>query len=130
QIASIIAMRTADDDVRRQARIYQKRRDVLMEGLERIGWPADKPLASMFVWARVPDKHLAGRDSIQFCMDMMDEAEVALAPGRAFGENGEGYVRIAMVENELRLKQAFRQLDRALNKRPQPKSPKSGKRKS
>jgi alanine-synthesizing transaminase len=117
QIASIIAMRECEEDIRRQGRIYQKRRDVLVAGLERLGWQAERPRASMFVWARVPDDHLAGRGTIQFCMDMMDEAGVALAPGRAFGETGEGYVRIAMVENELRLKQAVRQLDRVLNPR-------------
>jgi len=130
QIASIIAMRQADEDVRRQARIYQKRRDVVVAGLERIGWQADRPRAGMFVWARVLDKHLAGRDTIQFCMDMMDEAEVALAPGRAFGENGVGCVRIALVENELRLKQAIRQLDRALNKPRAAPRRKPAKRKS
>lgn len=117
QIASIIAMRQCEEDIRRQARIYQKRRDALLPGLERIGWLTDKARAGMFLWARVPDEHLAGRDTIRFCMDMMDEAEVALAPGRAFGENGEGFVRIALVENELRLRQAIRQLDRALNPR-------------
>jgi alanine-synthesizing transaminase len=130
QIASIIAMRQCDEDIRRQARIYQKRRDALMTGLSRLGWQAETPRASMFVWARVLDDHLAGRGTIQFCMDMMDEAEVALAPGRAFGENGEGYVRIALVENELRLKQAIRQLDRALNKQRATSSGGAGKRKS
>jgi len=69
----------------------------------------------MFVWARVRDEHLAGQSTIEFVMRMMEEAEVALAPGRAFGENGEGYVRIALVENEQRLRQAMRQLVRALN---------------
>jgi len=117
QIAAIIAMRHGEEDVRRQARTYQQRRDVLLAGLERLGWQAEKPRAGMFVWSRVPDEHLAGRDTIQFCMDMMDEAEVALAPGDAFGENGAGYVRIALVENELRLKQAVRQLARALSRR-------------
>ena len=69
----------------------------------------------MFVWARVKDEHLAGQSTIEFVMRMMEEAEVALAPGRAFGENGEGFVRIALVENEQPLRQAVRQLARALN---------------
>jgi alanine-synthesizing transaminase len=71
----------------------------------------------MFVWARVKDSHLAGQSTVDFALRMLEEAEVALAPGRAFGENGEGYVRIALVENEQRLQQAMRQLDRALNKK-------------
>lgn len=116
QIASIIAMRHCEEDVKRQARIYQQRRDVLIAGLSRLGWQAETPRAGMFVWAKISDEHLAGRDTIQFCMDMMDEAEVALSPGDAFGENGAKYVRIALVENELRLKQAMRQLSRALSK--------------
>jgi len=76
----------------------------------------------MFVWARISDAHLKGQSTIDFCLRMMDEAEVALAPGRAFGEHGEGYVRIALVENEQRLRQAMRNLDNALNPRkPKPK---------
>ncbi len=116
QIASIIAMRECDDDVDAQALVYQKRRDVVVDGLRRIGWEVESPRASMFVWAKVAPKHLAGEGSIDFAMRMIDEAEVSLAPGRAFGENGEGHVRIALVENEQRLRQAIRQLDRALNK--------------
>ena len=117
QIASIIAMRHCQEYVQAQAKIYQARRDVVLQGLERLGWQAERCRASMFVWARVKEEHLAGQGTIDFAMRMMEEAEVALAPGRAFGQNGEGYVRIALVENEHRLRQAMRQLDRALNKR-------------
>lgn len=116
QIASIIAMRHCEEDIRRQARIYQQRRDVVLAGIEKLGWRAEKPRAGMFIWAHVSPEHLGGRDTLQFCMDMMDEAEVALAPGDAFGENGAGCVRIAIVENDLRLKQAMRQLARVLVK--------------
>jgi alanine-synthesizing transaminase len=116
QIASIIALRHCREFVEEQARIYQSRRDVVLEGCRRLGWEAERCRASMFVWARVKDEHLAGQSTMDFTMRMMEEAEVALAPGRAFGENGEGYVRIALVENELRLKQAMRQLHRAVNK--------------
>ncbi len=116
QIASIIAMRQCQSDVKKQARVYQSRRDVVCQGVARIGWEVTPPRAGMFVWARVPDKHLAGQGTIDFAMRMMDQAEVALAPGRAFGENGEGYVRIALVENEQRLRQAIRQLGRVLNR--------------
>lgn len=116
QIASIIAMRHCDADVARQAKIYQDRRDVVVAGLRRLGWQVDSPRGGMFVWARVSEAHLAGQGTIDFTMRLMEEAEVSISPGRAFGENGEGYVRVALVENELRLKQAFRQMDRALNK--------------
>jgi alanine-synthesizing transaminase len=72
----------------------------------------------MFVWVKVSDAHLAAYhgNTIEFCLDMVDRAEVAMTPGGAFGELGEGYVRIAMVENSHRIRQAFRQLDRVLNK--------------
>jgi len=116
QIASIIAMRNCEDATAEQAMVYQARRDLVVSGLRRVGWEVQSPRGSMFVWARVAEKHLAGQGSIDFALRLMDEAEVALAPGRAFGENGEGYVRVALVENELRLKQAVRQIDRALNK--------------
>ena len=116
QVASIIAMRECDDEVARQAKVYQDRRDVVVTGLRRLGWQVESPRASMFVWARVSQEHLAGQGTIDFALRLMDEAEVAVAPGRAFGENGEEFVRVALVENELRLKQAIRQMDRALNK--------------
>jgi alanine-synthesizing transaminase len=117
QIATIIALRHCQDFVKSQAKIYEARRDVVLAGCKRLGWQAEKCRGSMFVWARVKDEHLAGESTIEFAMRMLEEAEVALAPGRAFGENGEGFVRIALVENEQRLQQAMRQLDRALNKR-------------
>jgi len=116
QIASIIAMRHCQEYVIKQQEIYQKRRDVVLAGCRRLDWQAEVPRAGMFVWARVKDEHLAGQSTIDFAMRMLDEAEVSLSPGRAFGEGGEHYVRIALVENEQRLRQAFLQLDRALNK--------------
>jgi alanine-synthesizing transaminase len=123
QIASVIAMRECGQTPREQSEIYQHRRDVVCAGLDKLGWTYEKPQASMFVWARMNRAHLQpGEGSIDFCLRMMDQAEVALAPGRAFGENGEGCVRIALVENEHRLKQAMRNLDRALNPRkPKPR---------
>jgi alanine-synthesizing transaminase len=121
QIASVIAMRECTDTPTEQSRIYQQRRDVVCRGLDRLGWTYEKPNASMFVWARIKDEHLKGQGTIDFCLRMMDEAEVALAPGRAFGENGEACVRIALVENEQRLKQAMANLERALlPKKPRP----------
>ena len=114
QIASIIAMRECEDAVVRQAQVYQARRDVLCAGLRRIGWDVAVPRASMFVWARMPEPWRSRMGSLDFTMKLMEEAEVAVAPGRAFGTAGEGYLRLALVENEHRLRQAVRQLGRAL----------------
>jgi alanine-synthesizing transaminase len=115
QIASVIAMRECEHTPQEQAKIYEDRRDVVCRGLDKLGWSYDKPRASMFVWAKINAAHFkSGEGTIDFCLRMMDEAEVALAPGRAFGENGENYVRIALVENEHRLKQAMANLERAL----------------
>ncbi len=116
QVASIIAMRTAESSVAEQAALYQARRDVVVEGCRRIGWDLETPRGSMFVWARAADEHLRGEGTIDFSLRLLEEAEVVVSPGRAFGENGEGFVRIALIENEQRLRQAFRQMDRALNK--------------
>src|SRR3989339_681536 len=106
QIASIIAMRHCDEDMHKQNAIYQRRRDLVCDGLRRIGWEVEKPRATMFVWAKVPKEHSQGKGSIDYAMDLMEHAEVAIAPGRAFGEHGEDYMRIALVENEQRLRQA------------------------
>jgi alanine-synthesizing transaminase len=114
QIAGIVALRHCEDDVSKQAAIYQSRRDVMCEGLERIGWPATPPKAGMFVWTKIPppfDK----MGSMAFSVQMMERANVALAPGIGFGEEGEGYVRLALVENEHRIRQALRQMKRAMN---------------
>jgi alanine-synthesizing transaminase len=128
QIASIIAMREHAQTPVEQSRIYQERRDVVCRGLDRLGWTYEKPRASMFVWAKIKDEHLKGQGTIDFCLRMMDEAEVSLSPGRAFGEAGEGFVRIALVENEQRLKQAMSNLERTLMPRiPRPKRQKTAK---
>jgi len=122
QIASIIALRECDRDIIEQNAKYQSRRDVVCDGLERIGWSVEKPRASMFVWARVPDEHLQGMGSIDYAMSLMNGANVSIAPGRAFGENGEGYMRIALVENENRLRQAIRNISRFTQNKPIGKS--------
>ena len=113
QVAAIMALRTPEDTVMENAAVYQKRRDVLVDGLNRIGWKVSKPQASMFVWAPIPDawKHLS---SMEFAMKLLSEAEVCVSPGAGFGHNGEGYIRIALVENEDRIRQAVRQIRRAL----------------
>jgi len=115
QIASVVAMRECEETPMLQSKIYQERRDEVCWGLDKIGWTYEKPRASMFVWAKInPEHYKPGEGTIDFCLRMMDEAEVALSPGRAFGEHGEGYVRIALVENEQRLRQAMKNLERAL----------------
>ncbi len=112
QIAGIIAMRHCESDMLALNLKYQARRDVVCEGLERIGWSVKKPRASMFVWAKFSKEHSNGKGSIDYAMDLMEHANVAIAPGRAFGENGEYYMRIALVENEQRLRQAIRNINR------------------
>jgi alanine-synthesizing transaminase len=115
QIAAVIAMRQCGHDAEKQAKVYARRRDEVCRGLDKLGWTYEKPRASMFVWAKISPAHLAGGEgSIEFCLRMLEEAEVALSPGRAFGENGEHCVRIALVENQQRLRQAMRNLERAL----------------
>ncbi|MBN2019561.1 MAG: aminotransferase class I/II-fold pyridoxal phosphate-dependent enzyme [Sedimentisphaerales bacterium] len=118
QIAGIIAMRHCDGDIVAQNKKYQLRRDVVCDGLTRLGWEVPKPRASMFVWAKIPQEHLKGKGTIDYAMDLMENAEVSVAPGRAFGENGEGCVRIALVENEQRLRQAVRNISRFVKERP------------
>jgi len=118
QIAGIIAMRSCDEDIVIQNERYRARRDVVCDGLQRIGWEVQKPLATMFVWAKVPQQHSQGKGSIDFAMDLMEHAEVAIAPGRAFGERGEDYMRIALVENQQRLRQAVRNISRFVREKP------------
>ncbi len=118
QIAGIIALRRCEQEIVTQNERYRSRRDVLCDGLARLGWEVEKPRATMFVWAKVAAEHLAGKGTIDYAMDLMEHAEVAIAPGRAFGENGEGYMRIALVENEQRLRQAVRNISRFVQQKP------------
>lgn len=118
QIAAIIAMRSGDEHVEKQALVYQERRDVLVRGLQRLGWDVSPCRGTMFVWVKVAPEHLApyNGSTEEFCLAMVDQAEVAMTPGAAFGPRGEGYVRMALVENEHRIRQALKQLTRALSK--------------
>jgi alanine-synthesizing transaminase len=118
QIASIIAMRECDDFIVQQNAKYQLRRDVVCEGLKKMGWEVDIPRASMFIWTKFPVEQSKGKGSIDFAMDLMEYANVAIAPGRAFGENGEYCMRIAVVENEHRLRQAIRNISRFVQGKP------------
>ncbi len=113
QIASIIALRECQEEPRKICALYQKRRDVLVSGLARAGWPVEKPRGSMFVWAPLPERHRAG-GSLEFAKLLMKEALVAVSPGIGFGPLGEGYVRFALVENEHRIRQATRSIGKFL----------------
>ena len=107
QIASIIALNEGDADVIDIAEKYRKRRDTLCEGLYRAGWEIEKPKATMFVWAKIPEV-FESMGSIEFSKFLLQEAKVATSPGIGFGEYGEGYIRFALIENEHRIKQAVK----------------------
>ncbi|THB77565.1 MAG: aminotransferase class I/II-fold pyridoxal phosphate-dependent enzyme [Desulfobulbaceae bacterium] len=113
QVAGIVAMRDCDDDIAEQVEVYQKRRDVLCEGLERMGWQVEVPKAGMFLWVKIPAPY-DKMGSIKFSVEMMERANVALAPGAGFGEEGDGYLRLALVENENRIRQALKQMRQSL----------------
>ena len=107
QIASIIALNEDQSCVSEIVEIYRKRRDALVDGLNRIGWEIEKPKATMFVWARIPEPYQK-MGSLEFSKMLIERAKVAVSPGIGFGDEGEGYVRFALVENEQRIKQAIR----------------------
>lgn len=113
QVAGIVAMRDCDDQIKEQVEVYQKRRDFLCEGLSKMGWEVDVPKAGMFLWVKIPEPY-GQMGSIKFSIEMMNRANVALAPGAGFGEEGDGYLRLALVENENRVSQALKQMRRAL----------------
>jgi alanine-synthesizing transaminase len=111
QAAACAALNGPQDIVETNRRLYHKRRDVLVEVFGRAGWDIPPPRASMFAWAPLPPA-LAHMGSLEFSKQMLEHADVAVAPGVGYGEDGEGFVRIALVENEQRLRQAARNLRR------------------
>ncbi len=113
QIAAIVALRECDDESDKICAVYQKRRDVLVEGLCRAGWPVPPPRGSMFLWAGLPDRY---RDMgcLEFSKLLMEKALVAVSPGIGFGPMGEGFVRFALIENEHRTRQATRSIGHSL----------------
>ncbi|CAN5464189.1 LL-diaminopimelate aminotransferase [soil metagenome] len=113
QAAACAALNGPQDIVERNRQLYHKRRDVVVESFARAGWEIPSPRASMFAWAPLPPA-LAHLGSLEFSKQLLTHAKVAVAPGVGYGENGEGYVRIAMVENEQRLRQAGRNVKRYL----------------
>ena len=113
QIAGIVAIRDCEADIAAQAQLYQSRRDVMCEGLTRMGWPVEKPKAGMFVWVGIPEPWCR-MGSVKFAVELMEQANVAVTPGAGFGEEGDGCLRLALVENENRIRQGLRQMRRAL----------------
>jgi alanine-synthesizing transaminase len=113
QIASIIALNGPQDCVKTVVSRYERRRNALVEGLNRIGWSVDYPRATMFLWARIPPKFV-GMGSLEFSKLLLREAKVAVSPGIGFGEGGDEYVRFALVENEHRINQAIRGVKQVL----------------
>lgn len=114
QAAACAALNGPQDIVAANRALYKKRRDVLVDSFTRAGWPIPVPQASMFAWAPIPERfHNLG--SMEFSKKLLTEAHVAVAPGVGFGEEGEGFVRIALVENEQRLRQAARGVKKMLS---------------
>ncbi len=113
QIASIIALRECEEETKKICNIYQKRRDVLVKGLERAGWPVEKPRGSMFLWAPLPERHKAA-GSLEFAKLLLEKAQVAVSPGIGFGPLGEGHVRFALIENDQRIRQATKSIGQFL----------------
>jgi alanine-synthesizing transaminase len=113
QIASIIALRECADETKKICATYQKRRDVLVSGLNRAGWPVESPRGSMFVWAPIPEPYRT-MGSLEFSKLLMEKALVGVSPGIGFGPLGEGYVRFALVENQHRIRQATKSIQQFL----------------
>jgi alanine-synthesizing transaminase len=113
QIAAIIALNGPYDCVLDIVEIYRKRRDVLVDGLNRVGWTIEKPKATMFVWAKIPDQYLK-MGSVEFSKMLIKDAKVAVSPGVGFGEYGDEYVRFALVENPHRIRQAIKGIKQVL----------------
>src|SRR5579863_3919993 len=115
QIASIVALRECDEESLKIREVYRRRRDVLVEGLCRAGWPVQSPQGTMFLWAALPPQF---RDlgSLEFSKLLMEKALVAVSPGVGFGPMGEGFVRFALIENEHRTRQATRSIGQFLRR--------------
>jgi len=111
QVAAISALEGPQDCVARIRETYSQRRDVLCDGLDALDWPVEKPRATMFVWAPIPEVYRA-RGSLEFSKKLLNEARVAVSPGIGFGQYGDGFVRFSLIENEHRTRQALRGIRR------------------
>jgi alanine-synthesizing transaminase len=113
QVAAAAALNGPDECIHEMRAVYRRRRDVMVDTFARAGWPVPAPSASMFAWAPVPER-FRSLGSVEFSKLLIEKADVAVAPGLGFGEHGEGFVRIALVENEQRIRQAARNIGRFL----------------
>ena len=127
QVAAIAALNGPQECVAEINATYKRRRDVLVDGLNRAGWPVEKPKATMFVWAPIPEPFRA-MGSLEFAKFLLAEAKVAVSPGVGFGQDGDGFVRFALIENEHRTRQALRGIRHALRCRSRRNSSESGQR--
>jgi alanine-synthesizing transaminase len=118
QVAATAALNGPDDCIHEMRSIYRRRRDALVESFGRAGWQVPPPAASMFAWAPIPEAFLP-LGSVEFSTLLVEKASVAVSPGAGFGEHGEGHVRIALVENEQRIRQAARNIRRFLDTAPE-----------
>src|SRR5262252_7251189 len=118
QVAATAALNGPEDCIREMRATYKRRRDVLVDSFGRAGWPVPPPRASMFAWAPIPEPFQV-LGSVEFSKLLVEKAEVAVSPGTGFGERGEGFVRIALVENEQRIRQAARNIRRFLESAPE-----------
>jgi len=115
QVAAIQALEGPQECVREIRDMYQRRRDVLCDGLNTAGWPVERPKATMFVWAKIPEQYQA-LGSLEFSKKLLKEAKVAVAPGIGFGQHGDDYVRFGLIENEHRTRQAIRGIREMIRK--------------
>lgn len=114
QVAAITALNGPDAELTARAKIYEERRDLMVEGLNKMGWPVEKPRAGMYLWAPLPPKFKKW-SALDFSMTLLKETAVAVSPGTGFGSAGEGFVRFALVENKDRSRQALRNMRKLLN---------------
>ncbi len=114
QIAATVGLNGPYEPVEEACQIYQNRRDILCDGLNKIGWEITPPKATMFAWAKIPE-HLRHMGSMEFSKLLLNEAHVAVQPGIGFGNGGDDYVRFALIENELRTKQALKSMKKIIS---------------
>jgi alanine-synthesizing transaminase len=107
QVAAIAALEGPQECVTEICEIYRKRRDVLVEGLNKLGWPVLSPKATMFIWAKIPEQ-FAALKSMEFSKRLLIDAKTAVSPGIGFGDYGDNHVRFSLIENEERTRQALR----------------------
>jgi alanine-synthesizing transaminase len=127
QVAAIAALNGPQDCVHEVNELYRRRRDVLVEGLNKAGWPVEKPKATMFVWAPIPEPYRS-MGSMEFSKFLLSQAKVAVSPGVGFGDDGDGFVRFALIENEHRTRQALRGIRQALSEGAMPRLSRAGVR--